>query len=85
MKIEILDIAGSIAAEAAEAAGVRLKALPGVREVSFFGAPASLHVRVDDAAPTRAELVAALAEAGLAVEAARPRHASGSCCGGCGS
>lgn len=85
MKIEILNIAGPMTAEAAEAAGARLQALPGVQHVSFFDSPASLHARVDEAAPTRAELVAELEKAGVKVEEPRPRHASGSCCGGCGS
>lgn len=85
MKIEILDIAGPITAEAAEAAGARLQALRGVQHVSFFDAPASLHARLEDIAPTRAELVAVLEQAGVQVEAPRHPHASGSCCGGCGS
>lgn len=85
MKIEILNIAGATTPEAAEAAGARLKALPGVQHVSFFDAPASLHARVDETAPTRAELVAVLEQAGMKIEAERPRHAGGGCCGGCGS
>ncbi len=85
MKIEILNIANPIGAEAAEQAGAHLKAISGVSDVSFFDAPASLHARIDGDTPTRAELVAALAEAGVQVKEERPAHASGSCCGGCGS
>lgn len=85
MKIVILNIASPISAAAAEAARASLKALPGVHDVSFFDSPASLHARIDDGAPTRAELVAVLAKSGVQVEEERRAHASGSCCGGCGS
>ncbi|OJW76986.1 hypothetical protein [Thiobacillus sp. 65-1402] len=85
MKIEILNIASPIDAATAERAGAILKTMPGVHEVSYFDAPASLHARLDHDAPTRAELVAELARVGVQVEAERPAHASGSCCGGCGS
>ena len=44
----------------------------------------SLYARIDDDAPTRAELVAALNKAGVLVEDARKPHAGGSCCGSCG-
>lgn len=85
MKIEILNIANPVSAEAVELARASLKATAGVHDVSFFDTPASLHARIDDAAPTRAELVAVLASAGLKVEEERRGHASGGCCGGCGS
>jgi hypothetical protein len=85
MKIEILNITPPISAEAVERAGESLKTMPGVHDVSFFDSPASLHARIDDGAPTRAELVAALNKAGVLVEEERRPHASGSCCGGCGS
>ncbi|NDP48615.1 MAG: hypothetical protein GZ085_09560 [Sulfuriferula multivorans] len=85
MKIEILNIANPISAEAAEQAGAHLKAISGVSDVSFFDAPASLHARIEDDTPTRAELVAALAKAGVQIKEARPVHTSGDCCGGCGS
>ncbi len=84
MKIEILNIANSISAEAATQAGASLKTLPGVQDVSFFDAPASLHARLDGDTPTRAELVAALARAGVQVKEEKPAHGGG-CCGGCGS
>jgi hypothetical protein len=84
MKIEILNIANPISAEAAAQAGASLKALSGVQEVSFFDSPASLHARLDGDAPTRAELVAALAQAGVQVKEEKPAHGGG-CCGGCGS
>ena len=85
MKIEILNIATPISAEAAEQAGAHLKTISGVSDVSFFDTPASLHARIDGDTPTRAELVAALAKASVLVKEERPTHASGSCCGGCGS
>jgi hypothetical protein len=85
MKTEILTIALPISAEAAERAGASLKAMPGVHEVSYLDAPARLQARIDDNAPTRAELVAALNQAGVLVEETRKPHASGGCCGGCGS
>ncbi|MDZ7596369.1 MAG: hypothetical protein U0932_17145, partial [Thiobacillus sp.] len=75
MKTEILDIAIPINAETAERAGASLKAIPGVHEVSFLDAPARLYARIDDDAPTRAELVAALNQAGVLVEDARKPHA----------
>ncbi|WP_018077756.1 hypothetical protein [Thiobacillus denitrificans] len=85
MKIEILNIATPINAATAERAGAILKTMPGVHEVSYFDAPASLHVRIGSDAPARAEMVAELARVGVQVEVERPAHASGSCCGGCGS
>lgn len=85
MKNEILTLHGTISAEVAEQARASLKMLPGVQDVTFFAAPASLHLRLEDDAPSRAELTAALAKAGVAVEAAKGAHASGGCCGGCGS
>ncbi len=84
MKIEILNIANPISAEAAAQASASLKALPGVQDVSFFDAPASLHAHLDGDAPTRAELVASLAKAGVQVKEEKPAHGGG-CCGGCGS
>ncbi len=83
MKIEILNIASPFNAEALEQASASLKAMPGVHNVMLVDTPMSLHVRVDDA-PTRAELVAALAKAGVTIEEARHPHAPGNCCGGCG-
>jgi hypothetical protein len=82
MKTEIFNIAIPINAETAERAGASLKAIPGVHEVSFFDAPARLYARIDT---TRrpAELVAALNQAGVLVDAERKPHAGGSCCG-CG-
>ena len=85
MKIEILNITPPLSAEAVERASESLKTIPGVHHVSFFDSPASLHARIDDGAPTRVELVAALNKAGVLVEEERRPHASGSCCGGCGS
>ncbi|OZA28955.1 MAG: hypothetical protein B7X93_06590 [Hydrogenophilales bacterium 17-61-9] len=85
MKTEILKLAAPLGADAAAQAGARLSGLPGVHEVSFLDAPARLYARIDDHAPTRAELVAALNAAGVLVDDAREPHASGSCCGGCGS
>ena len=74
MKIEILNIATPLNAEAAAQAGASLKTLSGVQDVSFF----------DGDAPTRAELVAVLAKAGVQVKEEKPAHGGG-CCGGCGS
>jgi len=85
MKTELFNIAIPINAETAERAGASLKAIPGVHEVSFLDAPARLHLSLDDNAPDRTELVAALNRAGVLVEAEPRAHASGSCCGGCGS
>jgi len=85
MKIEILNIVSPNDAAMAERAGAILKRMPGVHEVSFFDPPASLHARLGHDAPTRAELVAELAGVGVQVEAERRAHASGGCCGGCGS
>ncbi len=85
MKTEILTIANPINAEAAERASAGLKAIPGVHEVSFLNAPPRMQVRIDDHAPARAELVAALNKAGVLVDDERKPHASGGCCGGCGS
>jgi hypothetical protein len=84
MKIEILNIATPLNAEAAAQAGASLKTLSGVQDVSFFDSPASLHARLDGDAPTRAELVAVLAKAGVQVKEEKPAHGGG-CCGGCGS
>ncbi len=84
MKIEILNIANPISAEAAQQASASLKTLSGVQDVSFFDSPASLHARLDGDAPTRAELVALLAKAGVQVKEEKPAHGGG-CCGGCGS
>jgi len=85
MKEEVLNIASPISPEAAERVGASLKALPGVQDVSFLDSPARLHVLIDGDAPTRAELVAVLAKAGVQVEEERRAPAIGSCCGGCGS
>jgi predicted RND superfamily exporter protein len=85
MKTETLHIVGSVSAEAAERAAARLKAIPGVHDVSFLDSPARLFARIDDKTTTRTQLVAALAEAGVLVEAPQSPHANGSCCGGCGS
>lgn len=84
MKIETLDLVSTIRAEIAERGGAILKALPGVQEVSFFDSPPSLHVRIDDTAPARAELIALLAMVGVPVKTERSTHANGSCCGACG-
>jgi hypothetical protein len=84
MKIEILNLATPLSAEAAAQAGASLKTLSGVQDVSFFDSPASLHARLDGDAPTRAELVAVLAKAGVPVKEEKPAHGGG-CCGGCGS
>ena len=67
MKIEILNIANPINTEAAERAGASLKAIPGVHDVSFLDSPTRLHAHIDDAAPTRAVLVAVLAKAGVQI------------------
>jgi hypothetical protein len=85
MKNEILTLIGTVSAEAAERACASLKALPGVQAVTFSAAPARLHLSLDDAAPTRAELTALLARAGVLVEAEQRAHTSSNCCGGCGS
>jgi hypothetical protein len=85
MKTETLHITGPINAEATERASVRLKAIPGVHEVSFLDVPARLYAHIDDKTTTRARLVAVLAEAGIFVEEKPSPHANGSCCGGCGS
>jgi hypothetical protein len=84
MKTEILNLATPISAEAAQQASASLKALSGVQNVAFFVAPASLHARIEGDAPTRADLVAALAKAGVQVKEDKPAHGGG-CCGGCGS
>ena len=65
MKNEILTLLGPISAEAAERACASLKALPGVQDVSFSAAPARLHLSLDGATPSRAELTAVLAKAGV--------------------
>lgn len=85
MKTETLHIIGSVSAEVTERASTRLKAIPGVHDVSFLDTPARLYTRIDDKTTTRAQLVAVLAEAGVLVEEKQPAHANGSCCGGCGS
>ncbi len=85
MKTETLHIIGPASTDAAERAGARLKAIPGVHDVSFLDAPARLYARIDDSTTTRAQLVAVLAEAGVLVEEKPSPHANGSCCGGCGS
>ena len=85
MKTEILNIASPFNAEAVEQASASLKAMPGVQDVLFIHPPLSLHARLGDAAPTRAELVAVLAKAGVTLEEERHPHAHGNCCGGCGS
>jgi len=85
MKTVIFTIAIPINTETAERAGASLKAIPGVHEVSFLDAPARLYARIDDNAPTRAELVAALNTVGVLIDEEQRPHASGSCCGGCGS
>lgn len=85
MKVEILNIAHPISAEAAEQAGASLKGMTGIQNVLFFDSPASLHAQLGDNAPTRAEMVAVLARMGVQVEAAPRPHAGGGCCGGCGS
>lgn len=84
MKNEILTLLGTISAEAAERACASLKALPGVQDVAFSADPARLHLHLDGATPSREELAAVLAKAGVLVEAEQRAHASGSCCGGCG-
>ena len=56
-----------------------------MQDVSFSADPARLHLSLDGATPSRAELTAVLAKAGVRVEAEQRAHASGSCCGGCGS
>ncbi|MHB1085419.1 MAG: hypothetical protein ACYCZA_11335 [Thiobacillus sp.] len=84
MKTEILNLANPISAEAAQQAGASLKALSGVQDVAFFDTLASLHARINGDAPTRAEMVAALAKAGVQVKEDKPAHGGG-CCGGCGS
>ncbi len=85
MKNETLTLIGTVCVETAERACARLKVLPGVLDATFFADPARLCVSLDDAAPSRAELETELARAGLLVEAERRTHASGGCCGGCGS
>lgn len=85
MKTETLHIVGAVSTDATERASRRLKAMPGVYDVSFLDSPARLYARIDDKTTTRMELVAALAEAGVQVEERLPAHANGSCCGGCGS
>ena len=85
MKTETLPIIGAVSIETLERAGSSLKAIPGVHEVSYLDTPARLFARIDDKSTTRAQLVAALAEAGVLVEEKQSPHANGSCCGGCGS
>ncbi len=84
MKTEIFNIAIPISAEAAERATANLKTIPGVHEVTFLDTPARLYARIDDNTPARAELVAAINQAGVLVDAERKPHAGGSCCGSCG-
>lgn len=85
MKTETLNILGPFNAEASQRADAILKAIAGVHDVAFVDSPASVQVSVDETTATRAHLVAALAAAGVLVEAQKNPHASGSCCGGCGS
>jgi len=85
MKTETLTILGTVNAEATERVSASLKAIPGVHDVSFLDAPARLFAHIDDKTTTRAQLVSALAEAGMLVEEKPSPHANGSCCGGCGS
>ncbi|MHB1092287.1 hypothetical protein [Thiobacillus sp.] len=85
MKTETLNIIGTVNAEATERASATLKAIPGVQDVSFLDAPARLFAHIDDKTTTRAQLVAALAGAGMLVEEKPSPHANGGCCGGCGS
>ncbi|KVW97191.1 hypothetical protein [Thiobacillus denitrificans] len=85
MKTETLNIVGPLNAEAGQRAGASLKAIAGVHEVSFVDSPACLQVSIDDKTATRAQLIAVLAAAGVQVEEKKNPHASGSCCGGCGS
>ncbi|MDA8128352.1 MAG: hypothetical protein M0Z73_06605 [Betaproteobacteria bacterium] len=85
MKTETLPIIGAASMEVIDRATTRLKAVPGVHDVSYLDAPARLFAQIDDKATTRAQLVSALAEAGVLVEDKPSPHANGSCCGGCGS
>jgi hypothetical protein len=85
MKTEIFNIAIPVSAARAEQAGASLKAIPGVREVTYLDRPARLEALVDDNAPPRGELVAVLNQAGVLIDAERKPHAGGgSCCGSCG-
>ena len=85
MKSETLNILGPFDAEAGQRAGASLKAIAGVHDVTIVDSPASVQVNLDEKNATRAQLVAALAAAGVLVEEKKNPHASGSCCGGCGS
>lgn len=85
MKTETFHIIGPVNAQATERASASLKAIPGVHDVSFLDAPARLFAHIDDKAASRAQLVSALAGAGVLVEEKQSPHANGSCCGGCGS
>lgn len=85
MKTEILNIASPFNAEAVEQASASLKAMPGVRDVMLVDTPMSLHVHIDENAPNRAALAAALVSAGVTLEEEPHPHAHGNCCGGCGS
>ena len=85
MKTETLNILGPFNTEAGQRAGARLKAIAGVHDVAFVDSPACLQVSLDENTATRAQLVAALAATGVLIEEKKNPHASGSCCGGCGS
>lgn len=85
MKTETLPIIGAASMEVIDRATTSLKAVPGVHDVSYLDAPARLFAQIDDKTTTRAQLVSALAEAGVLVEDKPSPHANGSCCGGCGS
>lgn len=85
MKTETLPIIGAASMEVIDRATTSLKAVPGVHDVSYLDAPARLFAQIDDKTTTRAQLVSALADAGVLVEDKPSRHANGSCCGGCGS
>lgn len=85
MKTEILNLTGTISAPAAEQAAASLKSIPGVQDVSVLDAPLRLYVRIGGDAPSRPQLVAALALAGVQVDEGHAAHRPGSCCGGCGS
>ena len=85
MKTETLNVLGPFNAEAGQRASATLKAIAGVHDVAVADSPACLQVSLDENTATRAQLVAALAAAGVLVEEKKNPHASGSCCGGCGS
>ena len=85
MKTETLNIVGPFNVEAGQRAEATLKEIAGVHDVAFVDSPACLQVSLDEKTATRAQLVAALAAAGVLIEEKKNPHASGSCCGGCGS